>query len=299
MEKDKFTVEFSDYPILYQCSDKSARRYQRYYLISIRSYLIILITITVCNFYLNNQPFAAIISSCLFLLLIFLSIFIAYKKFDKTWYISRSIAESVKTITWRYMMKAEPFDMDDNKIVNSKFTQTIKKIFEENRFFGDVFQSTTDDFDTFKTITNKMLAIRSLEVDQRLELYKKIRIDDQLQWYNHNSRYNRKMYNFYFFILIIINVFAFLFMLLKFTKSLITIFPTDIFIISASSILTWIQVKKYQELATSYSLTTHEIIFIKSMIEIIQNDQDLSDLVKDTENVFSREHTQWLARRDS
>src|SRR5690606_15189811 len=40
---------------------------------------------------------------------VFLCIFIGYQKPDRIWYNARAVAESVKTLTWRYMMRAEPF----------------------------------------------------------------------------------------------------------------------------------------------------------------------------------------------
>jgi len=64
------------------------------------------------------------------------------------------------------------------------------------------------------------------------------------------------------------------------------------------AILGWVQIKRYQELASSYSLTAHEITFAKN--ELVQKDTEskFAAFVADTENAFSREHTQWYARKD-
>jgi len=45
-------------------------------------------------------------------------------------------------------------------------------------------------------------------------------------------------------------------------------------------------------------LTAYEIGFIREQISNVSTDKELSDFVKDAENAFSREHTQWAARRD-
>src|SRR3712207_2381101 len=35
------------------------------------------------------------------------------RRYDKEWFDGRAVAESAKTLTWRYMMRLEPFQEDD------------------------------------------------------------------------------------------------------------------------------------------------------------------------------------------
>jgi hypothetical protein len=60
----------------------------------------------------------------------------------------------------------------------------------------------------------------------------------------------------------------------------------------------WVQTKRFQELAGSYALTAHEIMLLDAMLPSDQSDEKFSSFVGDAENAFSREHTQWRARRD-
>jgi len=73
----------------------------------------------------------------------------------------------------------------------------------------------------------------------------------------------------------------------------------EILSVMIAGILTWIQLKKYRELSASYSFTAHEIGIIESKFDNIKTARDLSTFVQDTENAFSREHTQWIARKNS
>ena len=66
----------------------------------------------------------------------------------------------------------------------------------------------------------------------------------------------------------------------------------------ASAVLSWLQAKKHRELSTSYSLAAHEIVLIKGEVVSIQTESNLSDFVMNSENAFSREHTQWAARKN-
>ncbi len=74
--------------------------------------------------------------------------------------------------------------------------------------------------------------------------------------------------------------------------------PIEVLAVAASSILTWLQAKKHNELSSSYSLTAHEIILIKSETSRIESEEDFSEYIINCENAFSREHTQWFARKN-
>ena len=60
-----------------------------------------------------------------------------------------------------------------------------------------------------------------------------------------------------------------------------------------------VQTKKYKELNKSYALASYEIGFITFQKKKVYSEEQLSDLVSNTENAFSREHTQWIARKDN
>ena len=54
-----------------------------------------------------------------------------------------------------------------------------------------------------------------------------------------------------------------------------------------------------QELAASYALAAHEIGLIRQQSLLPSTDDEFSLFVGDAENAFSREHTQWIARKDT
>ena len=49
----------------------------------------------------------------------------------------------------------------------------------------------------------------------------------------------------------------------------------------------------------SYNLTAHEIGIIRANSDSVETEKDLSNFVNEAELAFSREHTQWVARRDA
>ncbi|MBD3696924.1 SLATT domain-containing protein [Klebsiella pneumoniae] len=76
-----------------------------------------------------------------------------------------------------------------------------------------------------------------------------------------------------------------------------SIIPISILTTIASSLVGWIQVKRYSELSASYILTAHEIGVIKEQASYVSSESDFSSFIRDAETAFSREHTQWIARR--
>ncbi|HEL3238443.1 TPA: SLATT domain-containing protein [Stenotrophomonas maltophilia] len=66
----------------------------------------------------------------------------------------------------------------------------------------------------------------------------------------------------------------------------------------ASGALAYLQSKRYSELAASYALTAHEIGVVEEQLAQVKGEREFSLFVGDAENAFSREHTQWEARKD-
>ena len=73
----------------------------------------------------------------------------------------------------------------------------------------------------------------------------------------------------------------------------------DPLIVMVTSVLGWIQMKRHSELTASYNLAAHEIGIIKGNAESVKTEADFSDFVNEAELAFSREHTQWVARKDA
>jgi len=75
--------------------------------------------------------------------------------------------------------------------------------------------------------------------------------------------------------------------------------PTEVFVVTAGAVLTWMQVKRFRELASSYGLAAQEIGIIRGELDEVKTESEFIEFVKDSENAFSREHTQWIARKNN
>lgn len=144
-----------------------------------------------------------------------------------------------------------------------------------------------------------MERMRSESLHQRRAAYAECRIKDQLDWYAKKAAYNRKMSRRFFELLIAANATAVVCAALRITFVAPSFWPTDVFVAAAASILSWMQAKRFSELAASYALAAHEISLIREQSFIPSSDGMFSLFVGDAENAFSREHTQWVARKDA
>jgi len=288
-------MKLTDYPSLYISANNASLRTQKYYLNAFKIYLLLLICSALLTQFAPKVVLWSIVTTIILLITLSLSIYQAFKRFDKIWYNGRAVAESVKTRTWRFIMCAEPYEANDLRSVKKKFIEDINEILNENKGLG---QYLNYDCDT-NCITDAMLSIRSTELLSRIEYYKINRIDEQRTWYSQKSKANKKQSIIWFSVMILANTLAIIFAILLIVNPKNNSLPIESLIVIAGGALSWMQVKKFQDLSTSYNLAAHEITIIRQKSEFIDGEDDFSDFVKDAENAFSREHTQWAARKDT
>ncbi|MFA6233747.1 MAG: SLATT domain-containing protein [Bacteroidota bacterium] len=140
--------------------------------------------------------------------------------------------------------------------------------------------------------------MRACSVDERKERYAACRIKDQLTWYAKKAVFNRRTSNGFFGALIATNAVAVVCATLRIKFVDVPFWPTDIFVACSACLLSWMQAKRFSELASSYALAAHEIGLIREHSLLPNTDEEFSTFVGDAENAFSREHTQWVARKD-
>lgn len=287
-------MEQKDYPGLYRAADTASVEAQSAYLRSFQWHIVTLVTGAALA--VNPAPTAlySLMNAGVFLAALGISVLIASKRYEKAWYSARAVAESVKTSTWRYMMRAEPFlDAASVGEVNNVFRRLLEGILSSNNQIGDLLGG--DDC-ARDQITQFMRDTRAKPIEERRQLYLTSRIGEQRKWYAAKSKYNKKRSTQFFFLLVILQVIAVAFVLSRIAFPEWQIWPTEVFVVAAGSVTAWMQLKRFQEIGTAYALTAHEIGIIESKITEPDTDELFSDFVRDAENAFSREHTQWIAK---
>lgn len=287
-------MEENDFPALYNAADEASINTQKQYFLAMMLYLLLLICAAFVSFQWPHDALGAIASAALFLITLGILIWLRIQKPDDTWYNGRAVAESVKTRTWRWIMKAEPYNEDViEEQAQKELLADLKAILNQNRSLSSAIKWTPD---FGQAISDKMVLIRSLPWGSRLSIYKRDRIDNQSLWYSKKSLFNKRRSRQYFTISIVLHSIAVLMLLYK-IKNPILSFPIEVIATTASAVLTWVQAKKHGELNSSYSLAAHEIVLIKGEAVSVKDEKHLSDFVINSEAAFSREHIQWTARK--
>lgn len=282
------------YPALFEDSDAASNNAQKLYLNVIRTEYFMLFLAAVCSMSNFNNIIFYYLYAFLFIISAGLLLFRFLSKPEQKWYRCRALSESVKTTTWRYIMRAHPFD--DHIEVNdrSDFTGRLGQILKYNAFMGtDLAGLNTDG----EQITQEMTTFRSMSLAERKEFYILKRINEQRSWYAKKAKFNKDAQLKWVIASLIIYVFAFGLVIGRLSFPEWNIWPIEPLIVLSTSMIGWIQIKKFGELSSSYTLTAHEIGLIKEKHIEARSEEEFSSFVNEAELAFSREHTQWVARQ--
>lgn len=286
-----------EYPALYIAAGKLSTDSQKTYLRLLRSEYFLLVVAATLSLYPAGGRLYHSIYALIFVALTILLLYRAKSKPEQDWYKGRALAESIKTSTWRYCMRAAPFeDIPDVRNKRAEFRDHLKEILFANRHIGERMPP---DSAAEAQITESMEGTRSLTLQQRKKIYEESRIREQRKWYSVKAGYNKAAIRKWVFACAIVYGLAFTLVILRIVYPEWRFWPIDPLVVVASSMIGWMQIKKFSELASAYTLTAHEIGILQSRINEITHEEEFSEFVNEAELAFSREHTQWVARQQS
>ena len=213
---------------------------------------------------------------------------------DKVWFDCRAIAESTKTATWRFMMKAAPFK--DDRTSYQTFIDLLRRIRKERPFSPhDLAQS----LDTkAQSITDSMNIVRQKPFNERQNLYVVSRLRDQKTWYTDKAKFNSRKESCWFWNVLVLQILAVIFAIIRAASSSLPLNTVPLLMTCAAAAIAWIHVKRYSELTQSYSLAAQELGDQETIALNITEEADFLELVEQVEETISREHTMWCVRRD-
>lgn len=293
-------LELQEYPVLFRESDSCAIHSQREYfrLLKIKICLL-LVTAAVASFSWNQEPSvripAAVVTAMILTVLMALSAIGDMKKFDRIWFGSRAIAESVKKESWVFMMKGKPYDNTvTDSVAEQVFLNRLKQIFQSQSSICSELASYSNEGDQ---ITEHMKQMMRKPIVDRLTYYAKNRIHDQRLWYAKKANWNRTRESRWFIVTWILQVVAVIlaFIIIGF-KNLVAN-PVGILTTAGAGVLSWMTARSYRELSQSYGLIAQELSFLEERGEHVSTEEELSDIVLEVEQTISREHTIWLTKR--
>lgn len=291
-------MKIKDYPSLYRAADKASIDSQKNYICLFLceiSFVLLGSILTIYNFSLTNSKIIVyLFSGAFFLLGVIVSIIQKIKRYDNLWYQGRALAESCKTITWRYISGSEEFNINmDSDLSRKIFLKKIEQLTKEFEFLNKHLDKKLL---VETNITEKMIKNRSQKLLERKKHYLKERINEQKKWYSKKAHKNKFCSNLWFTINIvshIVTILCIVYLIFnpKSNWNFVGLFSTI-----STSIIAWVQLKQYQNLNQSYSTASIELNLISDLGESIVSEEEFSRFILDSENAISREHITWLAQ---
>lgn len=282
------------YPNIFTKVDSYSVKQQRRNFLLLGAELVASVIVAVAGYLAYWCTSASIVQMIALILLLIFAVIGHLSHYESRWYTSRSIAESIKTIIWRYSMRAEPFDGNNGHEDRELFHKRISTIIKSSDSFTKAFSWD----DEAEVITEAMVKMREASEEHRMKFYERHRISDQQRWYSAKASHAKKCKNICFSTVIVLIVAAIALCALELFQSGVMHLPIEAIVLMITSILTWMESKRYSELATSYNQTLLDIKLLHSEFFDSIESNGLSETIADAEAAFSREHAQWISRKD-
>lgn len=208
---------------------------------------------------------------------------------EKDWYEGRAVAESAKTLAWRYAVGADPFPSSmPQEAAKQLFTERIAEVVDQ---VSDrvIFES------SHAAVTPRMEQIRELSFLERRKAYIEGRTAEQKRWYARKARLNRRAGNLWRLFLIVAEIAA----VSLAVGQLVGTWAIDMAGLMAAIIgagVAWVAVKQFSPLASAYSVATKELALQETKLQTVTEDH-WTLVAADAEEAISREHTTWVASR--
>ena len=215
-------------------------------------------------------------------------------KYDEKWFKCRAIAESVKTATWRFMMKATPFE--ENNLYEKTFISKIREIKSDKQSVLKTLAPYQDS--EVELISNFMRDVRNKNTEERRNYYLKSRLNDQKTWYTKKASSNTKSEDRWFYVTTSMQFLAIVLAVIQVALSAYPLNLVPILMTCAASAIAWSQMKRHSELAQSYSIAAQELTELEAISSNLTEESEFCQFVNDVEYAISREHTMWCVKRE-
>jgi hypothetical protein len=286
-----------DLPALWQSADSASLAGQKSYAGLVRADLLLVVLASVLAAAGGLLPpsleiYFAVATALVLLGGLIIKVVSNTRRGDRDWFDGRAVADTVMAETWRYMMRVDPYE--DEVAGDESFLNSIRAVLGAR---PDLHHELSRVSGTGEQITERMRAVRSLPVDQRLTEYVKNRLDDQAGWYRSRALSNRRAATRYFWASLGAQTIAFAIAVLRpilVPGSLNLVGP---FAVLATALAAWSEFRDHEDLSKSYAVAYQELLGIRSLVRTVSSQDHLARLVQSVENAIAHEHTSWIAKR--
>jgi hypothetical protein len=231
-----------------------------------------------------------IVAAVLFLLALGVEVWLLQDRPEANWYDARALAESTKTLAWRYAVCGYPFPRAmHRRDADKEFAGRVAGLLEDapDIDFGAA---------AGPSVTEKMKELRAMPLAVRGERYLRDRIGDQQRWYAKRAESHHARGQAWRVVLIIAEVLGFA----GAFANVVTHYKFDgSSIVSAliGASVAWLAVKQHDTTSRAYVFASHELACAATRLQTVEGEAEWAIEVANAERAISREHTMWRAAR--
>jgi hypothetical protein len=211
-------------------------------------------------------------------------------EYNREWVRERFRAEEVKSMAWRFMTAAEPFP--PTLPTQAAVSAAHSGIDDINRQHGVTTENAADE-----EVTPLMLDVRARSVADRLNVYLRARLDDQLSWYDMKAKRSDWLARCWGVGLYVSQAGALAAAWLAVWRPWLTVNGHPVFAALSGVCIGWLRATEYRELATAYTDAADTLKPFRLRSGNVSGDLQLNDFVNEVETALARERDRWSTRR--
>jgi SMODS and SLOG-associating 2TM effector domain 3/SMODS and SLOG-associating 2TM effector domain 1 len=302
------TLSDAELPLLFQQADKAAIHAQRRFFRSLGTELLLLLVgslvnlftflpfttepFTVLGLHVRPLPLAELAAAGLIALALAVRLYRYGAHLDTRWYEARAVAESVKSLSWRYAVGGDLFEVakpaaDVDGLFRRRLQDTLADL--SRPVYGVGYSEDGQ-------ITNGLRQLRARNLPERRQAYLERRVTDQQGWYERKQAWNRRRARFAQGISIFLEALSILLAVAQ-AIGLLTINLQTIATAILAGGIAWSQAHRYQDLSATYDVAAKEARSMMGLLPTGSDEGAWADFVEHAETAFSREHRLWFATR--
>ncbi|WP_252974361.1 DUF4231 domain-containing protein [Janibacter melonis] len=210
---------------------------------------------------------------------------------ERSWYAGRAIAESTKTLAWRYAVGGQPFPLTLQEAqAESLLRSRISQVLDKGKDRLDLSSKPL-------VVTPSMKQLRASAFEARRDAYLELRTRDQRKWYSDKAKSNAAWATTGRYALLAGEFGAVVAAALALQADRLVDFAGIVAALVASG-AAWLAIKQHSQLTSAYRVAAIELALQEEVLAAVAEEK-WPQAVADAEEAISREHTMWLASRGS
>jgi hypothetical protein len=280
---------------LFQPADVLAVRSQRQFVRSMRARYALLVAAACAgtfSFRLDDgADLVAVLGAVCFGGSLLLRVYLGYRDSELTWLRSRSVAESVRSESWRYAVGADPYPEDLTP-------EQARRVFlsRQRDEIADLGAAAVAGNTAMAYVTDAMTALRRAAAPERRTAYLDGRVADQMTWYARKSARHQRLAERWFMAMLLAEAAGLSAGVLK-AADLLDLDLLGVFAALAAAFGAWNQMRQHRRTAAVYGGTASRLATLEALGREGLDDDEWAPFVDRVESILAEEAASWQSLR--